>query len=258
MTGRRSHSGGSEGLLSYFSLDILAGTAFPIGCHSAAWRSMVVAILQLLPHFFDEKVIQVLFLGILLLNTMTMLVFQSVQFLQFLLCFFVKLLFYFQGLSLLRSSRRGVVGRLILSSVFALPPCFFRLVELIEEVREIFDGGVFVETEEFFLLDLFVTKSILAHCIFEEIEGIKKVDVGVGVVDVKFIMLFEAVPYIIELLNLFLDLLFFLLENLLEVLSIFLFLLLEQLLQLPKLLSNQLFMDLVGLLDSAFITLTNP
>ena len=70
-------------------------------------------------------------------------------------------------------------------------------------------------------------------------------------------MFFQAGLDIIQLIDLLSNLLFFLLEHLIQKLFILTFLLLYQLLQFLEFLANQLLMDLVGLLDAAFVTFTD-
>ena len=70
-------------------------------------------------------------------------------------------------------------------------------------------------------------------------------------------MFFETTFDIVKLVYLLTDFFFLSLENLLKIVPIFLFFLFYQLLQFPKLLTDHLFMDIIGLLNSTFISLTN-
>jgi hypothetical protein len=75
---------------------------------------------------------------------------------------------------------------------------------------------------------LLIGEGILADCIFEELKCIVEVDVGIGVVDVEFIMFLEAAADIVKLIDLFLYLAFFSLEHFLQMFPIFLLFFLYQ------------------------------
>lgn len=134
------------------------------------------------------------------------------------------MLFNFECLSpFFRSAGRATDFFLLQSrSILALSACVSRPIKFLKERSKIIKRGIFIKAKELLLFDLLIGDGIFTNCIFEQLKGVEEVDVGIGVVDVEFIMLFETAADIVKFIDLFLNLAFFSLENFLKMLSILL------------------------------------
>jgi hypothetical protein len=81
--------------------------------------------------------------------------FHFVQLLQFFLGLLIELLFYFEGLTLLGGTGRGVAFLFFYSS-FALSPCFSGFIELLKKRGEVLERSILIKAEKLLFFDLFI------------------------------------------------------------------------------------------------------
>lgn len=146
---------------------------------------------------------------------------------------------------------------LVFFGSFTFSTISFGPIEFLEQTWEILNRCKFVKAKELFFFNLFIIDTILTDGSFQQIEGIKKINLRTRVINAKLIMLLQTWFNIIQLIYLFNNLFIFFLKYSLQVLLVLLLLLFYQFFQLFKLLLNQLLVYFVSLFDPRFVALAN-